>query len=152
MHRLVPPTLQPGKASPFVTPLIGIDGPERSSHIYSSGYGPTLRIVTSSGFMIEGTPHHPLLVYTDVGCRWRRLDSLQPGDDVVVSDNDCGQRSGYETVNQIISSAAETFDFVVPWNPFLYCKRLSAITTRQWIHHRYRNVGFDYDHEWTGSR
>ena len=108
MRRLIPDGMRPNEAVPLEIPLMGRHGLELTSHIYYSGYGTTLRIVTDSGKTIEGTPNHPLLVYSGSSCAWRRLGALTPGDYVVSAENEP------DAVAQILPSEAETYDFVVP--------------------------------------
>jgi hypothetical protein len=43
----------------------------------------TLRLQTSTGIVLEGTPEHPLLVW-DGAPTWKRLDEIQPGDHVLL--------------------------------------------------------------------
>ncbi len=45
----------------------------------------TLHVRTRSGFEIEGTPNHPLLVATEFGPQWKRLDELTTDDYVAVA-------------------------------------------------------------------
>ena len=63
----------------------GALGLEPASHVYRSGRVPTVRVRTRSGFEIEGTPHHPVLVASDAGPTWKRLGDLTAQDAVAVS-------------------------------------------------------------------
>jgi Holliday junction DNA helicase RuvB len=82
---LIPADMAPGEARPVRVDVFGVDGLEPASHVYRSGRVPTVRVRTRNGFEIEGTPHHPVLVATDDGPAWLRLDALAPGDALAVS-------------------------------------------------------------------
>ena len=86
MRELAPKDLCPGEFRPLEITVMGLNGPEKTSHVYASGYGPTLQIQTRRGFAIEGTPCHPLLVNTPNGPVWRRLDSIALGEELLVAD------------------------------------------------------------------
>lgn len=64
---------------------------ETTSHFYKNGYGTNLNticIVTKDGFVLEGTPNHPVLVMNDQGfVVWRQLGSLQKDEFVCISRN-----------------------------------------------------------------
>lgn len=82
---LIPSDLDTGASIPAEITVYGINGVEQTSHIYASGMGETRRVVTRSGFEIEGTPKHPILVATKNGPAWKRLDQLSPEDFVAIS-------------------------------------------------------------------
>ncbi len=86
MRELIPADMRPGEYRALEISLIGLHGPETTSHVYASGYGPTLCVKTKRGFEIEGTPCHPLLVHTPNGYVWRSLDLLTTGDELLVAD------------------------------------------------------------------
>jgi len=60
------------------------EGPRRTTKFYINGEAPTRRIVTKSGYTIQGTLRHRIKVVdpTTGGWIWRRLVEIQP-DDVV---------------------------------------------------------------------
>ena len=80
MRDLVPRAMAPGEVRPFELPVYGIHGLEHTTHVYYSGYGPTLRIRTETGIELEGTPQHPVLAASPEGLVWRRLSALETGD------------------------------------------------------------------------
>ncbi len=82
---LIPANLEKDASIPAEITVYGVNGLEHTSHIYASGWGETRRVVTRSGFVIEGTPHHPLLVATENGPQWKRLDQLSPNDFVAIA-------------------------------------------------------------------
>lgn len=81
---LLPSDLQEQSYQPRAVEVFGIDGLERSSHVYANGTSPTIRVRTRSGFEIEGTPNHPLLVATADGPQWKPLGQLAAGDHVAI--------------------------------------------------------------------
>jgi Holliday junction DNA helicase RuvB len=81
---LLPDDLPPDSSQAARHTIYGLDGPESTSQIYSSGQTPTRRLETRSGFVVEGTPHHPVLVATPNGPQWKPLDELTPDDYVAV--------------------------------------------------------------------
>jgi Holliday junction DNA helicase RuvB len=82
---LIPVGLQPQESTPAKVEVFGLHGLERASDIYRSGRVPTLRLKTRGGFEIEGTPHHPLLVATPQGARWKKLEEIATGDFVALA-------------------------------------------------------------------
>ena len=80
MADLVPRAMAPGEVLPFEHLVYGIHGPEYTTHVYFSGYGPTLRIRTETGIELEGTPQHPVLAASPEGLVWKRLSALEKGD------------------------------------------------------------------------
>lgn len=80
----VPASLPPDSFAPHVMSVLGRAGLEQTSHVYSSGVNPTIRVKTHRGFEIEGTRHHPMLVLRDGQHVWKRLDELQLGDQMAV--------------------------------------------------------------------
>jgi Holliday junction DNA helicase RuvB len=71
-------------SQPVEAQVYGINGLEPASHIYASGRVPTRRIRTRSGFALEGTPHHPVLVATPEGPQWKPLGELTTSDHVAI--------------------------------------------------------------------
>src|SRR5262245_17488195 len=82
---LLPDSMPAGSNQPLEIEVYGIDGLETTSHIYANGLGPALRILTDSGFEIEGTPNHPILVATPIGPQWKRLGDLSTDDHVAIA-------------------------------------------------------------------
>ena len=81
---VLPDDLSPDTTQPQETTVYGLEGPESTSHVYSSGHTPTRRVETRSGFVLEGTPHHPVLVASSDGPEWKRLDNLTTEDHVAI--------------------------------------------------------------------
>lgn len=81
---LIPAGLGTGESAPISTRVVGLRGVERASHIYCSGVVPTIRLSTSAGFRLEGTPHHPILTAGPNGPQWKRLDELSSDDFVAI--------------------------------------------------------------------
>ena len=70
---------------PITRPLSTLYGVRTADYFYDNGEGPTLRVTTRSGYRVEGTPNHPLLVKgTDGRLQFRRLGELRNGDEVAV--------------------------------------------------------------------
>ncbi len=82
---LLPPDMKPGEARPAKVTVYGVDGPEIATHFYYSGRVPTVKIRTQSGFELEGTPHHPVLVSSPDGPIWKTLGELTSDDYVAVA-------------------------------------------------------------------
>ena len=140
MERLLPANLRPGECREHAVTVVGACGAEQTSHVYASGYGPTIRLFTSCGKFIEGTPRHPILAEIQGSLSWRTLTSIRVGDHVLVCPDrsthrkDLGLTSrdlvaleafstdrpkvvdgfSWSTVTKVEPSEAETFDFVVP--------------------------------------
>ena len=82
---LIPPRMEPDTYMPVHTSVYGTHGLESASHLYAAGEVPTIRLRTRSGFELEGTPHHPVLVATPDGPCWKTLDDLTPNDWVAIA-------------------------------------------------------------------
>jgi intein/homing endonuclease len=81
--------LQPGKSDsdgyhPLNVGVRSVNGMTRSSHFYDSGVQPCIKIKDRFGFEIEGTGKHRVIVATDNGPDWKRLDEIQEGDYVAL--------------------------------------------------------------------
>ena len=83
--QLLPPDMKAGESRPARVTVYGVDGPERATHFYYSGRVPTRKIRTQSGFELEGTPHHPVLVSSPDGPMWKTLGELTRDDHVAVA-------------------------------------------------------------------
>jgi len=59
-------------------------GVRKAAYIYNGGVSDTIKIETSCGFVLEGTPEHPVRVVEEGQHAWRRLDELSPEDVVVL--------------------------------------------------------------------
>jgi len=81
--------LQPPNSNLGLTPLqVKVqtpEGPVDTSHFYSSGHNPTLRVTTHMGYQAAGTHIHPLLILDRDGMvKWRQLQDIQVGDYIAV--------------------------------------------------------------------
>jgi Holliday junction DNA helicase RuvB len=83
-ERMIPSNMPADSSVPYDLQVFGLNGLEPASHIYASGTTPTRRIVTRSGFVIEGTLNHPVLVATPNGPAWKPLGSLSTEDFVAI--------------------------------------------------------------------
>ncbi len=83
-RELIPSAMKSDSSSPLKVKVFGINGLEQTSDIYFSGNVPTLKLKTRSGFELEGTPHHPILVATEKGLTWKTLSQLDENDFVAV--------------------------------------------------------------------
>ena len=81
---ILPDAMAPGTSQPLEINVFGVHGLEKTSHVYASGHVPTLRIRTRSGFVLEGTPHHPVLVATPEGPQWKHLGDLTADDHIAI--------------------------------------------------------------------
>jgi Holliday junction DNA helicase RuvB len=82
---LIPTDLSPGEYRPCQVQVYGRQGLEPASHIYADGRVPTVRLRTRSGFELEGTPNHPVLVATPNGPQWKPLSELSTVDFVAIA-------------------------------------------------------------------
>jgi len=87
MENLIPADLRPSEYRELSVTIVGTRGPQNTSHVYASGYGPTIRLHSTCGRSIEGTPKHPVLAETNGILKWRCLDSIQSGDHILM----CGE-------------------------------------------------------------
>ena len=62
-----------------------------SPRAFNNGIAPVVRVHTREGVSLAGTPEHRVKVMTDQGAQWRELQSLKPGDWILVS---LGQQRG----------------------------------------------------------
>ena len=70
---------------PITRQLATLYGIRTADYFYDNGYGPTLRVTTRSGYRLEGTPNHPVLVRGEHGrLQFRRLAELHAGDQVAI--------------------------------------------------------------------
>ena len=81
---LIPSEMKAESSLPFHSTVYGINGLEKTSDIYYSGNVKTLKLKTSSGFSLEGTPHHPVLTASIEGLVWKTLAQLDKNDFVAV--------------------------------------------------------------------
>jgi len=82
---LLPPQLTAHTAVPKRLPVYNLAGLQETSHIYSSGIQPTLRLTTAAGFTIQGTFHHPIWVATPQGPQWKTLSEIKRNDWVAIA-------------------------------------------------------------------
>lgn len=64
------------------------NGMSSTSHFYDSGVKPTLRITTRTGYTLDGTFVHPVLVSRDEATEWVCLQDLAVGDCCVLLGDD----------------------------------------------------------------
>ena len=92
----------------------------KTSHWYDMGVSETVKIITSQGYEIEGTPEHPIVVETDNGMEFRRLDEIKLTDKAAIcSHNPFVEGKGKDTYffDQIIDISngyERVYDFTVP--------------------------------------
>src|SRR5262245_62637896 len=82
---LLPNSMPADRNQPLEIEVYGLNGLESTSQIYANGLGSTRRILTDSGFELEGTPNHPVLVATPTGPQWKRLGELSTDDHVAIA-------------------------------------------------------------------
>ena len=85
LRTLIPPNLSPGEYALCQVRVCGRNGLEPASHVYANGRGPIIRLRTRSGFEVEGTPNHPVLVATPEGPQWKPLSELTDDDFVAIA-------------------------------------------------------------------
>lgn len=84
ISEFLPNNLPSGETYNVVVSLDSTKGPKNSAYVYNGGCSNTLRIRTSSGYSLEGTPEHPVLVLRQGLLCWSRLDDLIIGDSLVL--------------------------------------------------------------------
>jgi ATP-dependent exoDNAse (exonuclease V) alpha subunit/intein/homing endonuclease len=72
----------------YAVSVIGKDGLTQTSHAYFGGFKDTIRVRTSRGFEIEGTPNHRIWAITENGPDWVRLEQLEAGQSVAIRSGD----------------------------------------------------------------
>lgn len=69
------------------TPLCE-NGKDSSSYIYRDGVKESIKVTTSYGYSLTGTPNHRIIVVGDNGdFEWKRLDEITDSDIIVLSKN-----------------------------------------------------------------
>jgi len=81
---LMPAPMEPDTALPIAINVYTRDGLKLATHFYYGGKQQTLRLETSEGYNIEGTPNHRIIVATKCGLEWRRLDQVREEDCVAI--------------------------------------------------------------------
>jgi Holliday junction DNA helicase RuvB len=82
---IIPAGMAADQYTPCDQQVYGVNGLEPASHVYRAGRVPTLRLTTRSGFTLEGTPHHPVMVATPDGPQWKQLADLAHNDFVAIA-------------------------------------------------------------------
>jgi Holliday junction DNA helicase RuvB len=83
-EKMIPMNMPADSSTPIDLEVYGMHGLEPASHIYASGTTLTRRIHTRSGFVLEGTMNHPVLVATPNGPTWKPLSLLSTEDFVAI--------------------------------------------------------------------
>ncbi len=66
--------------------LIGNNGIVKTSHFYSDGIKPSIKIVSKLGYTIEGSINHPILVRTPLGKEeWKKLSKITKKDFLIIN-------------------------------------------------------------------
>lgn len=91
----------------FEKEIVGINGIEKTSHIYYSGNVKTLKLKTSSGFSLEGTPHHPVLTASSDGLVWKTLSQLTENDFVAIENGINIWSKEFQTTEWLSATADE---------------------------------------------
>jgi intein/homing endonuclease len=65
---------------PFKIGVTSLNGEANSSHFHYDGVQPTIDVQTHHGYGVCGTAKHRIIVATDNGIAWKRLDVIKPGD------------------------------------------------------------------------
>ncbi len=102
---------------------IGVQTPvglRKTAYFYDSGIKPTLRVTTRAGYSLAGTYHHPLLVNCHTRKQqWKRLEDLQPGDQIVINVDPSNYSSvsvfGWDEITKIEDAGLQhCYDLTVP--------------------------------------
>jgi hypothetical protein len=89
----LPENLAPGEVQSLCVPVDTSVGTLDAAYVYNGGVVPTVRIETTRGYVLEGTPEHPIRVVQDGELVWSRLADLDVGDLPVIVKGDmhsCG--------------------------------------------------------------
>jgi len=80
----LPPDLGVGSFAPLSEGIDTPRGVQRTSHVYNGGPAATIKVRTTAGFELEGTPEHRIRVVIDGAIEWRSLGCLTNKDWVVL--------------------------------------------------------------------
>lgn len=75
----------PGQRVPLNVPVLGEAGAAPAEYGWNNGHGPTVRVETRKGFVLEGTPDHPVRVVRQGSIHWVNLADTTTEDWVVLS-------------------------------------------------------------------
>jgi len=81
---LMPEAMEPDTALPIDIDVCTRNGLKKATYFYYGGQQQTLSLVTSEGYRVEGTPNHQIIVATERGPTWKRLDQVQEDDCIAV--------------------------------------------------------------------
>ena len=104
---LIPSAMKDDSSLSFEIEIFGINGLEKTSHIYFSGDVKTLKLKTSSGFSLEGTPHHPILTASAEGLVWKTLSQLDENDFVAIGNGANVWSKKFQTTEWLSATATE---------------------------------------------
>ncbi len=66
--------------------LVGLEGIDETSHFYSDGLKPSIKIKSKLGYNIEGSVNHPILVRNSLGKHvWKKLSELSEDDYLIIN-------------------------------------------------------------------
>ena len=78
----------PDTFRPEILEVASLDGTQKTDAFYYGGLREVRQVALRSGHRITGTPNHRLLVATDGGLDWRRLDEIGISDQVAIRYGD----------------------------------------------------------------
>ncbi|MGH9178049.1 MAG: LAGLIDADG family homing endonuclease [Acidimicrobiales bacterium] len=73
---------------PEIIEVASLGGTQKTDYFYAGGLREVYEVALGSGHRIAGTPNHRLLVNVEGSLDWRRLDEIEPGDEVAVQYGD----------------------------------------------------------------
>lgn len=89
-------------------------GPKETVAIYNGGVTPTIRVQTSSGFELEGTPEHPIRVVHDGELIWKALGELGVGDVPVLIRGGMSFPEGEISLPLPVAGSAREWEYKTP--------------------------------------
>jgi intein/homing endonuclease len=57
------------------------------SALFFNGFSKTKKIITRKGYFLEGTFNHPILIMKDGFLKWKKINEIREGDEVVIQYN-----------------------------------------------------------------
>ena len=107
--------LEPEQDRELEMTVNGINGPEKTSHIYFDGFRKTLKIETAHGYELEGTGPHKILVMQKGTPTWVALQDIKIGDKACID-----ARPGLFAKTPFIGKIES--DFGIPYDILRACK------------------------------
>ena len=94
--------------------VYGINGLTIATQIYKGNVEETLKIITSTGYYIEGSLRHPLLVYRDGKETWVKLPDIKLDDYIIMNCNTQSYNKNMITTEEFIKPKIYCKNYTIP--------------------------------------